>query len=54
LAIEGSAPDRSSDREGGFFLAIEAGRVDHALRGGNLHRVMVDGVAFNDAIRKAI
>jgi len=43
-----------STNESGFFLAIEAGRVDHALHGGNLHRVMVDGVAFNDAIRKAI
>ncbi len=43
-----------STNEGGFYLAIEAGRVDHANHGGNLHRTLTDGVAFNDAIRKAI
>ena len=40
--------------ENGFFLSIEAGRVDHANHAGNLYRVLADGVAFNDAIRKAL
>jgi len=40
--------------ENGFFLSIEGGRVDHANHAGNLHRALVDGVAFNDAIRKAL
>ena len=40
--------------ENGFYLSVEAGRVDHANHAGNLHRVLVDGVAFNDAIRKAL
>lgn len=39
--------------EGGFFLSIEAGRVDHANHDGNLHRVVTDGVAFADAIAMA-
>ncbi len=37
----------------GFFLTIEAGRVDHANHDGNLHRVVTDGIAFTDAIAKA-
>lgn len=43
----------SSDEEG-FYLSIEAGRVDHANHAGNLYRTLTDGVAFNDAIRKAV
>jgi len=39
--------------ENGFFLQVEAGRVDHANHDGNLHRVLTDGVAFADAVRKA-
>ncbi|WP_428675251.1 alkaline phosphatase [Roseibium sp.] len=37
----------------GFFLTIEAGRVDHANHDGNLARVVRDGVAFADAVAKA-
>jgi alkaline phosphatase len=43
-----------SANENGFYLSIEAGRVDHANHDGNLHRTLTDGVAFNDAIRKAL
>ena len=43
-----------SGNENGFYLSIEAGRVDHANHDGNLHRTLTDGVAFNDAIRKAL
>ena len=39
--------------EDGFFLEVEAGRVDHANHGGNLHRVVTDGVAFAEAVAKA-
>ena len=38
----------------GFYLNVEAGRVDHANHDGNLHRVLVDGKAFADAIAKAV
>ncbi len=37
----------------GFYLEIEAGRVDHANHDGNLYRVLTDGVAFAEAIAKA-
>jgi len=43
-----------SNNEDGYYLQIEAGRVDHALHGGNLHRVMVDGVAFANAVSTAM
>ena len=39
--------------ENGFFLQVEAGRVDHANHGGNLHRTLTDGVAFANAVAKA-
>jgi len=39
--------------EEGFFLEVEAGRVDHANHGGNLHRAVTDGVAFAEAVAKA-
>jgi alkaline phosphatase len=43
-----------SQNDGGFYLSIEAGRVDHANHDGNAHRVLEDGVAFADAISKAM
>ena len=43
-----------SGNENGFYLNVEAGRVDHANHDGNLHRVLVDGKAFADAIAKAM
>jgi len=39
--------------EQGFFLEVEAGRVDHANHAGNLHRVLEDGVAFAEAVAVA-
>lgn len=37
----------------GYFLSIEAGRVDHANHAGNLARTVRDGVAFAEAVAKA-
>ena len=39
--------------ENGFFLEVEAGRVDHANHAGNLYRTLTDGVAFAEAVAKA-
>ena len=39
--------------ENGFFLEVEAGRVDHANHAGNLHRAVTDGIAFAEAVAKA-
>ena len=44
------AIDYLKNDEDGFFLEIEAGRVDHANHGGNAYRMMTDGVAFADAV----
>ena len=43
-----------SANDNGFYLSIEAGRVDHANHDGNLFRVLTDGKAFADAIAKAM
>ena len=40
--------------EDGFFLMVEAGRVDHANHAGNLARVVRDGEAFADAVATAV
>ncbi|WP_373354201.1 alkaline phosphatase [Pseudoroseicyclus sp. CXY001] len=43
-----------SQNEGGFYLEVEGGRVDHANHGGNLARAVADGVAFAEAVQMAI
>ncbi|WP_316858907.1 alkaline phosphatase [uncultured Cohaesibacter sp.] len=40
--------------ENGYFLTIEAGRVDHANHAGNAARTVTDGAAFAEAIAKAV
>ena len=44
---------QASGGENGFFLQVEAGRVDHANHGGNLARVVRDQKAFADAVALA-
>ena len=41
------------NNENGFYLEVEAGRVDHANHDGNLHRTVTDGVAFAEAVAVA-
>ena len=48
-----AAIEAMQGNEGGFFLSVEAGRVDHANHAGNLHRVVTDGVAFAEAVAVA-
>ena len=48
-----AAIEALSGNEEGFFLSVEAGRVDHANHAGNLHRVVTDGQAFAEAVRTA-
>ncbi|WBU53795.1 alkaline phosphatase [Paracoccus sp. SCSIO 75233] len=43
-----------SNNEEGFYLQVEAGRVDHANHDGNLSRAVQDGAAFAEAIQKAV
>jgi alkaline phosphatase len=42
-----------STNPNGFFLQIEAGRIDHALHDGNLARVVTDGEAMAAAVKMA-
>ena len=42
-----------SKNEDGYYLEIEAGRVDHANHAGNAYRTMTDGVAFAEAVALA-
>lgn len=39
--------------EGGYFLLVEGGRIDHAHHEGNAHRALLDTIAFSDAVRAA-
>ncbi len=43
-----------SKNEQGYYLEVEAGRVDHANHDGNMHRTVTDGAAFAEAIKKAV
>ncbi|MFV0475598.1 MAG: alkaline phosphatase [Pikeienuella sp.] len=43
-----------SRNQEGFYLEVEAGRVDHATHERNLHRAGTDGAAFAEAIEKAV
>lgn len=42
-----------STNQDGFFLQIEAGRIDHALHDGNLARAVADGEALAAAVKMA-
>ena len=49
-----AAITRLSQDEDGYVLMVESGRIDHAHHGVNAVRALVDGVAFDEAIAKAI
>jgi alkaline phosphatase len=37
----------------GFYLMVEAGRIDHAHHAGNAYRALTDTIALSDAVQKA-
>jgi alkaline phosphatase len=37
----------------GYFLMVEAGRIDHAHHAGNAYRALTDTIALSDAVRMA-
>lgn len=49
-----AAIDVLSRDEDGFFLMVEAGRIDHGHHAGNAHRALVDTIALSDAVRVAL
>lgn len=48
------AIDILNNNDKGFFLMVEAGRIDHASHAGNAFRTFKDTVAFSDAIQAAV
>jgi len=38
----------------GFYLMVEAGRIDHAHHAGNAYRALTDTIALSDAVRVAM
>ncbi len=38
----------------GFFLHVEAGRIDHAHHAGNAKRALLDTIEYSNAVRKAM
>lgn len=38
----------------GFFLMVEAGRIDHGHHAGNAYRALTDAIALSDAVRAAL
>jgi alkaline phosphatase len=38
----------------GFYLMVEAGRIDHAHHAGNAYRALTDTIAMDEAVRKAM
>jgi alkaline phosphatase len=52
--MTGKAIDLLAAKKKGFFLMVEGGRIDHALHASNAKRALVDGIAFDDAIKLAL
>lgn len=48
------AIDVLSQNNRGYFLMVEAGRIDHASHAGNAYRTFKDTVALSDAVRVAM
>jgi alkaline phosphatase len=38
----------------GYFLMVEAGRIDHGHHAGNAYRALTDAIALSDAVRAAL
>ena len=47
------AIDVLANNEKGFFLMVEAGRIDHGHHAGNAYRALTDAIAFSDAVKAA-
>jgi len=49
--MAGKAIDILRKNPEGYFLLVEAGRIDHASHGGNAFRALTDLVALNEAVK---
>ena len=53
-AMTATAITALSSNENGYFLMVEAGRIDHALHAGDVNRTFADGVALSEAVQMAL
>lgn len=52
--MTGKAIDILNNNPKGYFLMVEAGRIDHAHHAGNAHNALQDTIAFSDAVAEAM
>lgn len=52
--MTGKAIDVLANNKKGFFLMVEAGRIDHAHHDGNAYRALTDAVELSNAVRAAL
>ena len=48
------AIDVLDNNDDGFFLMVEAGRIDHGHHAGSAHGALTDAIAFADAVQAAV
>lgn len=53
-AMTEKAIDLLANNKKGYFLMVEAGRIDHASHAGNAYRTLKDTVALSDAVKLAM
>ena len=53
-AMTEKALDILQQKDEGYFLYVEAGRVDHGHHGGNAYRALSDAMALAQAVQKAV
>lgn len=51
--MTGKAVDILNKHRNGFFLMVEAGRIDHAHHAGNAFRALTDAIALSNAVKAA-
>ncbi|MEO1251960.1 MAG: alkaline phosphatase [Pseudomonadota bacterium] len=52
-AMTARAITKLESAENGYYLMVEAGRIDHAHHGGNAYRALKDTIALSDAVATA-
>jgi len=54
IALLGQRGTKGKDKDGGFFLMVEGGLIDHALHATRAKRALQETVAFDAALKAAI
>lgn len=54
LEMTSKSIDMLSQNKKGYFLMVEAGRIDHGHHGGNAYRALTDTIELSNAVRTAM